>query len=69
MKKIVLHKKKDCKSCSRYEAANAETARGDDRPIITTLYLNTTFAEKGKMPDVIEVTVIPGVKPPGGKSG
>lgn len=65
MKKIVLHRVKDCKSCSRYEAANAATARGTDRPIVTTLYLNTTFVGKGeKMPDVIEVTVIPGVKPP-----
>lgn len=65
MKRIVLHKTKDCKSCSRYDAANAANARGNDRPIITTLYLNTTFVGKGeKMPDVLEITVTPGVKPP-----
>ena len=61
-KRIVLTKTKDCKGCCRYEAKGMEKARGNDHPIISTLYLNRTFGEP--MPEIIEVAITPGVASP-----
>lgn len=62
MKKVIMHRVKDSPSCSRYEVADIQTARGENRQAVSTLFLNTTFGKP--MPDIIEVTIVAGVAPP-----